>query len=252
MGSESPLVSVVTPLYNAERYIEETLRSVMEQSLDDWECLVIDDCSTDGGPSIVRSLVEEDPRIRLLSLETNSGAGASRNAGIEASRGRFIAFLDSDDAWEPEKLEKQTAFMTETASPFSFTDYRKIAEDGSDLGRTVRCRKRLTYSRQLLTNYVGCSTAMYDTKFYGKRYFPLIRKRQDFALWLDLLSDGAAGRGLSEPLTRYRVRSSGLSGNKLELVRHNWLLYRDVLGFGRIKSAYYVLWNIAIKILGRR
>ena len=178
MPTESPLVSIVTPLYNAAPYIEETIRSVLSQSFADWEYIIVDDDSTDEGPDIIRRMAREEPRIKFISLPINSGAGMSRNEGIKASRGKYIAFLDSDDAWEPDKLARQTAFMTETNTPFTFTDYRKIAEDGSDLGRTVKCRHRLTYSRQLLTNYVGCSTAMYDTHFYGKRYFPSIRKRQ--------------------------------------------------------------------------
>lgn len=252
MVDKKPLVSVITPLYNAESFIEATIRSVQSQTFTDWEYIIIDDVSTDGGPEIVRRIAQEDSRIKLLSLPINSGAGISRNTGIEAARGRYLAFLDSDDIWEPEKLTRQIAFSTDSKAPFTFTDYRKIAEDGSDLDKIVKCRTNLTYSRQLLTNYVGCSTAMYDTDFFGKKYFPLIRKRQDFGLWLNLLSGGVEGKGIPEVLTRYRVRDSGLSGNKLELVHHNWLLYRDVLGFRRMKSAYYVLWNIAIKIFRRR
>jgi teichuronic acid biosynthesis glycosyltransferase TuaG len=249
---DNPLVSVITPLYNAEFFISETIESVKNQELQDWELLIIDDCSTDKGPDIVESYAREDRRIKLISLPENGGAGICRNAGIEASRGRYLAFLDSDDVWLPGKLMRQLEFMKRFAAPFSFTHYRQIGEDGTRTDRIIECPVRLTYKKQLKTNFVGCSTAVYDSRFYGKRYFPEIRKRQDYGLWLDLLKDGTVGLGVQEALTEYRVRKSGLSGRKLELIRHNWLLYRKVLGFSGIRSVYYLGWNIGIKLLGRR
>ena len=250
--SDKPVVSIITPLYDAGVYIAETIESVIHQEFTDWEYLIVDDCSTDNGPAIAEKYAATDSRIRVIQLQENAGAGVSRNAGIEASRGRFIAFLDSDDKWLPSKLSRHLDFMKTNDVPFSFTDYILTAEDGTDLGHIVRCRKTLSYRRQLKTNYVGCSTVVIDTDFYGKRYFPEIRKRQDFGLWLELLKSGPPALGFSEALTVYRVRKTGLSGRKVELVKHNWLLYREVLAFGPIRSAYYLCWNIAIKILGGR
>ena len=249
---ENPLVSIITPLYNAEDYSSDTSKSVFAQNYPDWEYIIVNDGSTDNGPQIAADHAGNDPRVKILQLNGNAGAGVSRNAGISAAKGRYIAFLDSDDIWMPQKLSRQLDYMNETKAVFSFTDYRQITESGEPTDRVIRCRNRLTYRRQLKTNYVGCSTAIYDTDYYGKRYFPEIRKRQDFGLWLDLLKDGTTGYGLSEVLTEYRVRNTGLSGRKIELIKHNWRLYREVLGFSAIRSLYYLVWNIAIKVLGRR
>lgn len=250
--SNSPLVSIITPLYNAEAYISKTIESVLNQTFADWELIIVDDTSTDSSPAIAEGYVEKDERIRLIRLPENAGAGISRNAGIDAAQGRYLAFLDSDDVWLPKKLAYQIKFMEQHSAPFSFSYYRQITEDGQRTNNIVKCPPRLTYRKQLKTNYVGCSTAVYDSGFYGKRYFPDIRKRQDYGLWLELLREGAIGLGIQEPLTEYRIRKSGLSGRKLELIQHNWLLYRNVLGFSAIRSSYYLGWNIGIKLLGRR
>ncbi len=246
------MLTVVTPLYNSAQYIDDAIRSVVSQTFRDWEYLIVDDCSTDEGPEIAEAYCRTDSRIRLIRLSENSGAGICRNRGIEESRGRYIAFLDSDDLWLPDKLEIQLSVMKNHHISFTFTDYRKMNEEGVLSKQVVTCRETLSYRRQLKTNYVGCSTAVYDTQYYGERYFPVIRKRQDYGLWLNLLESGPPGRGIPTVLTHYRVRTGGLSGNKLELIRHNWNLYRSVLGFSRVLSAYYVFWNIVIKIFGKR
>ncbi len=252
MKAETPMVSIITPLFNSAPYIESAICSVISQTFKDWEYLIVDDCSTDDGRAITEAYCSKDSRICLIRLSENSGAGICRNRGIEESRGRYIAFLDSDDLWLPNKLETQLSFMENHNTAFSFTDYRKMNEEGILTDQVVKCRGTLSYRRQLKTNYVGCSTAVYDTYFYGKRYFPEIRKRQDFGLWLNLLENSPSARGVPEVLTHYRVRTDGLSGNKIELIRHNWNLYRTVLSFSRVKSAYYVFWNIVIKIFGKR
>ena len=252
MRRESPLVSIVTPLYNSERFILSTMQSVLQQTYQNWEHIVVDDCSTDRGAEIVEELSKKDERVKLVRLEINSGAGEARNEGIRQAKGRYIAFIDSDDLWLPDKLDLQLKMMIDEQCPLSFTFYRKIDEDDRDLKRITRSPLRLSYRTQLKTNFIGCSTAIYDSLYYGKRYFPIIRKRQDYALWLNLLEEGVPGRGLPVAATLYRVRRSGLSGNKLELVKHNWALYREVLGFGRLRSAYFLVWNIIIKVIARR
>ncbi|WP_355662382.1 glycosyltransferase family 2 protein [Halomonas salifodinae] len=242
-------VTVVTPIYNSERFLDKAIESVFEQSFSDWEMVAVDDCSSDGSAELVRRYAERDSRVRLIQLDKNSGAAVARNVAIEEAKGRYIAFLDSDDLWLPEKLEKHIDFIEETGAALSYTAYEKITEAGERTGVVVTPPESLTYDDLLKSNRIGCLTAIYDTKKIGKVTMPLIRKRQDYGLWLKILRDSGPAIGLCEPLSLYREREGSISSNKVEMVKYHWSLFRDIEGLSRVKSAYYLSCNIWNKVL---
>lgn len=231
-------VSIITPSYNSCFFIEKTIQSVINQTYLDWELIIIDDCSPDNSVEVISKYVEQDERIKLIVLEKNSGAAVARNQGIEEANGRFIAFLDSDDSWHPEKLSKQVKFMLENDYAFTYTAYHKVDENGIYLS-PVNIPLKTSYNELLKTCVIGCLTAMYDTKKLGKVYFPLIRKRQDFALWLKVLKVEAYAYGLNEDLANYTVRSDSISANKFKAAQYNWHLYRNIEKLSILKSLYY-------------
>lgn len=232
-----PVVSVVMPVYNGERFVESSIRSVLAQTFVDWELVVVDDASDDASPQIVRRFAKQDERIRLVQLERNGGAAVARNAAIDLSRGRYLAFLDGDDLWVPHKLERQVAFMQENGVAFSYGAYDRVDENGDCLS-AVGVPAKLRYCDLLKTCYIGCLTAMYDTNVFGRRYMPLIRRRQDYALWLELLRDGGTAMGLNQVLGVYRVRSGSISSNKASTSLYTWRMYREVEGLSLSRSAW--------------
>jgi teichuronic acid biosynthesis glycosyltransferase TuaG len=233
-----PRVSVIMPAFNSAPYIEEAIRSVQAQTVGDWELVVADDGSTDETAEIVRRMNDNDNRVKLLCLGGRQGPARARNAAIEAAKGRFIAFLDSDDVWKPEKLERQIAFMREQDVAFSFTAYDRIDEQGESHG-TVQAPRPVTYRQLLSYCVIGCLTAVYDTEKLGKQFMPDIPKRQDYALWLQILKQLDRAWPIDESLAVYRVRRGSVSSNKLLAARHNWRLYRDIEKLGFVRSAYY-------------
>ena len=237
----SPLVSVVMPAYDAAGFISESISSVINQTYENWELLVIDDASGDDTPALVERLMEEDERIRLHSLPANQGAGFARNIGIKASEGEFIAFLDADDLWKPQKLQKQLSFMEKEAAAVCYSSYELIDEKGQSLNRMIKAKKFLSFQKLLRANYVGNLTGIYNAKKLGKIYCPLIRKRQDWGLWLLALQKAGGAKGISEPLAAYRVRKNSISGNKWEMLQYNYKVYRKVLGFSAFKSSFWIL-----------
>ena len=241
------LISIITPVYNADKYLASQMASVHAQTHSNWEHILVDDCSTDGSESLIRAAQEKDPRIKYYRLESNSGAGIARNKAIEMAKGTYIAFLDSDDQWYPEKLEKQLNFMQKNGYHFTFTDYDMVDENGQKLSRYVKCKPTVTYKGALFKNPIGCLTVMYDVNFFGKQYMPSIRKRQDYALWLKLLKK-TNGYGLSECLASYRMGNPSISANKLDLVKYEWKIYRDVEGFSLFKSSFYLVSAIVLKL----
>ncbi|MTI64687.1 glycosyltransferase family 2 protein [Methylophaga sp.] len=232
------VVSTIMPLHNAADFVEQAIKSVLDQTFQDWELLIIDDKSTDGSVEIVKSFVSSDNRIKLIQLEQNSGAAVARNTGFEAAKGRYIAFLDSDDIWLPEKLEKQIHFMQKTACPFTYTAYGKINEQGQWLGK-VGVPEDATYKSLLKTCFIGCLTVMIDTAYFGKVTMPLLRKRQDYGLWLQLLKQAEKAKGLPEVLAHYRVHKASISANKLHTATYTWRLYREVENLSLPASIYY-------------
>ncbi|MBF7731161.1 glycosyltransferase family 2 protein [Pseudomonas sp. N040] len=238
MQQQSPVaVSIISPVFNSSRFLRETLESVKAQTREDWELICVDDGSSDDSAAVVESFAARDCRIRLIRLGQNSGAAVARNVGIDAARGRYIAFLDSDDLWLPHKLETQLEFMRHKQAAFSFTAYDRVDEYNYHL-RRVDVPSRLTYEQMLTACYIGCLTAIYDTAHFGKQHMPLMRKRQDYGLWLQLLKKVDCAHGLQEVLARYRVRPHSLSAKKLGTARYTWRVYHELEGFGAWKSHY--------------
>ncbi|QGG47202.1 glycosyl transferase family 2 protein [Heliorestis convoluta] len=190
--------------------------------------LIVDDCSRDNTYELLLEQSQVDNRIRPIRLSTNRGPAVARNTSITQARGRYIAFVDSDDLWLPHKLEKQLAFMKNHNISFSFTEYSIIKEDGSETSSIVKIPKKIDYIGLLKNTIIGCSTVMIDLEKAGIVQMPNLRARQDTALWLNLLKKGFIAYGLQEPLTKYRKVKGSVSSNKLKMMRQNWRLYRDI------------------------
>lgn len=235
-----PNISVVLPLFNAKETISRSVLSVQSQTIEDWELIIIDDCSTDSSIIIVEELAKSDSRIKILRLNSNSGAAVARNAGIREAQGRYIAFLDSDDIWLPEKLERQLEFMRKTGAPFIFSAYRKVDELGGFVG-VMGVPKKVSYHALLKSCVIGCLTAMYDTHIFGKVEMPLIRKRQDLGLWLKLLKLTDYAYGQNEVLAEYTVRKGSISSDKKSASYFQWKLYRDIENLSFPKAGYYFI-----------
>jgi glycosyltransferase involved in cell wall biosynthesis len=231
-----PLVSVIMPAFNAERFIEESIESALAQTFGDIEVLVADDASTDRTRAIVEALAKRDSRIRLLKAERNGGPAAARNRAIRAASGRYISFLDSDDRWLAHKLERQISAMRANEWAFSFSGYEVIGSDGAIRGR-VGAPDLVSYHQLLSNNVVSCLTAIYDSAVVGKVFAPSIG-RSDLGLWLRILRKVGEGRGINEILAQYRVHSTSFSMQKRQVARQNWQLYRQE-GFGVLRSLWH-------------
>lgn len=223
------LVSVVMPTYNCASFIEESILSVINQTLTDWELLIVDDCSTDNTYEVLKPYLDKYTNIRYTVLKENGGPAVARTEAIRMACGKYVAFLDSDDLWEPDKLEKQIAFMKETGAAFSCTAYRQIDETGNRLNKVLVPPEKTDYNTMLrLSDPVGNLTVMYDQEILGKYEVPPIKKRNDFALWLRILRDAPYCAGMPDVLGSYRIRSNSVSSNKLKLAKFHWQLYREI------------------------
>ena len=227
------------PAYNCADYIAESIRSVQNQSYRNWELIVADDNSTDGTVDAVRSMAADDNRIHLLETDINLGPAAARNRAINAAQGDYIAFLDSDDIWYPDKLSRQISFMEQMEYDFTYTAYEKINERSEKMGIVVSAPKSVNYSSMLYRgDPIGNLTVVYDSTKLGKFYVPDIKKRNDFALWLKMMHDCKCAYGLNEVLASYRVRAGSISSTrKSELLKYYWELYRDIERLSNIKSS---------------
>lgn len=234
------LVSVITPVYNRSATLEQCMESVMNQSYTNWEMLLVDDCSTDNSLEIIMAYAKRDPRIKAIELDKNGGAAIARNKAIEAAKGRFIAFLDSDDLWHPDKLARQVSFSKQHEAALTHTAYEWMDGAGKLTGKVIKAPNRLTYHKMLTSNYIGCLTAMYDTSVIGEKvYMPEVAKRQDYALWLKILRPGRTAYFLNETLASYRMGHDSLSSNKMDTILYYYRILRDIEGLGRIKAGYY-------------
>ena len=221
------LVSIITPTYNSEKYIAQTIRSVQSQSYSNWEMIIVDDCSSDKTESIIMDFINNDSRISFYQLQKNSGAGVARNQAVDLAKGRYIAFLDSDDLWKPEKLQKQITFLELNNLPFTFSFYECIDEEGAPLNLRVEAPKTLKYWQLFFSNFVGNLTGVYDTHFFGKIPISNIRKRQDWMVWLTVLKKVRFAEVVPESLAFYRVRKDSISASKWKLIQHNFAVYRQ-------------------------
>lgn len=241
------LVSIITPVYNSEKYLAENIASVQSQTYANWEHILVDDCSTDKSADIILQCAAQDSRIKYIKLLKNSGAGIARNTAIKAAKGKYIAFLDSDDLWHPDKLKKQITFMEKNECYFSFTSYDIINEKGSVIKKNVEAKKTITYQVALYKNPIGCLTVIYDVQFFGKQLMPSIRKRQDYALWLKLLKTTNA-YGINESLASYRKTTNSISSNKWNLIRYEWKIYREEEKLSLLSSSFYLFSAIVLKL----
>ncbi|AEX20711.1 glycosyl transferase family protein [Vibrio sp. EJY3] len=229
------LVSIVMPTYNSEKTVSESIQSVRSQTYKNWELIIVDDRSTDNTWKVIQTYADKYDNIHVYQNKENLGAGASRNFAIKKAKGRFIAFLDSDDLWMENKLSEQIPFMIENGYPLTYTHYTRF--NGTGELNVVTAPEYITYNKLIYSNVIGCLTAVYDTKSLGKRYMPLIRKRQDMGLWLDILKDTPKAYCLPKPLAKYRM-DTGMTANKLTVLSYQWRFYRDVVGLSLPKSLF--------------
>ena len=238
MKGADKLVSIIVPVYNAGAYIEETIDMVRAQTYENWELILVDDCSEDESRKKIEGRQEQD-RIRLIAKKSNEGAARARNTGIEAARGRYIAFLDADDVWAPEKLEKELAFMESRQAAFVFTAYEFGDEKARGTGRVVHVPPVLSYEKALSRTVIFTSTVLLDTQKTGRERIRMPEvKSEDTATWWKLLRSGFTACGLDEVLTVYRRPAKSLSSNKLEAVRRIWNLYRRQENLSLWKSGF--------------
>lgn len=241
-------VSIVVPVYHAERFIEETMDCVMAQTYTDWELLLVVDGPTDPTAEVIRKFIEEkkENRIQLFIQEQNQGAALARNRGVAEAIGRYIAYLDADDLWKPEKLERELAFMKSKDAAFVFTGYEFADEGGVGTGKVVRVPEKLTYKEALKNTTIFTTTVMFDTEKLDKSMLEMPNmKSEDTALWWKILRMGYDAYGLDENLVYYRRPSTSLSSNKLEAIRRIWNLYRKAEKLSIPYSCYnFCFWAV--------
>ncbi|CEI73873.1 MULTISPECIES: glycosyltransferase family 2 protein [Romboutsia] len=233
-----PLVSIITPVYNAERFLGDTIKSIQNQTYKNWELVLVDDCSKDKSSDMIKEFQANDDRIRYIKLEKNSGASVSRNTGIKNAKGRFIAFVDSDDIWQPEKLKIQIEYMLENKLGFTFTSYRYMKEDGRLTKKVAKAPKKINYKGLLKNTIIGCSTVVIDKEIVGEFSMPLVRRGQDTATWLQILKTQDYAYGIEKDLVNYRLVGDSLSSNKIKALKRTWNTYRNVEKLSVLKSSY--------------
>lgn len=242
------LVSVIIPTYNCGAFIGKTIESVQAQTYTDWEMVIVDDCSADNTREVVERYAEKDHRIHYHILPENSGAAVARTKAMQLANGNFMAFLDSDDLWMPDKLQRQLDFMQKNNYAFTCTAYEQIDEDGNLLNKTVKTVEKTNYNRLLLDCPVGNSTVMYNVDAIGKFEVPNIRKRNDDALWLAMLKKEQYIYGMPDVLMQYRIRKNSISSNKLQLIKYHWILYREIEHLNVFRSAFHICWWCLLKV----
>lgn len=237
-------VSIITPTFNSERFIAETILSVQAQTYKDWEMIIVDDCSTDRTAEIVASFQEKDSRIKYLYNSTNKGSAFSRNIAIQKAKGKWIAFLDSDDLWHPEKLEKQIEFMTRNDIHFSYTNYCEIDESSKEVGVLISGPEVITNKLMRAYCWPGCLTVMYDAEFLGLMQTAEIKINEEYALWIKI-SSVANCHLLDENLAKYRRHNNSLTDKSyLELTKWHYIMFRVAEGKNIISSLLLTLGNL--------
>ena len=242
------LVSVITPNYNCAGFIGGAIESVLSQTYRNWEMIIVDDCSSDQSCDIIESYIEKDCRIRLFKMASRSGSAFCRNLAIERSKGEFVAFLDSDDLWMPQKLDEQLRFMVANESDFCFTEYEHIDESGKSLGVKAKTIRVLTYNRMLYHCYPGCLTVVYNQKTIGKVFAGDVKKNSDHALFLRVLRRANNAMGHACLLARYRIRRGSISRNPWSIIQPYYTVLHDFEGVGPLKSAFCVFSHAFIKL----
>lgn len=241
MSTREPTVSVVIPLYNAVRYLEQAIASVQKQTWTDWEIIIVDDASTDGSTALAVELAASDPRIRLFMNERNCGVVESRNRGIREARGLWVAMLDSDDFWAPTKLEKQLALAQKTGADIIFCSYDLIDGEGRAFGKSFIVPESTSLEDTLIRSVISCSTALVRLNVLLEHPFRMGYAHEDLVLWLELLSSGVRAAGCREVLACYRVLENSRSGNKLIAAAGRWDIYRNYMHLPFFRSLFLLL-----------
>ena len=239
-----PSVSIITPCYNSQNYLDKMISSIVSQTFDSWELIVVDDCSTDKSINVIKKFLKKDNRIKFFKLTKNSGAAVARNNSINNSKGKYIAFIDSDDLWEMNKLHEQLFFMKDNNIHFSFTAYIIIDDNGNSTGKTVDSSQTGSFSyKDMLAKKatLGCSTVMLNKKtFEDLLNMPLLRTGQDYAFWLKLLKNtNQEAFILPIAFTQYRINPKSISRNKLKKAKRQWAIYRNNENLNFVTSLYY-------------
>ncbi len=235
-----PLVSVIMPSFNAEKYIAASIESVLQQTYGNWELIITDDCSSDRTPEIAQSYSEQDHRINFVVAKQHSGIAQTRNQSIARAKGRFMAFIDNDDLWVPNKLEKQVDFILKHGFAFVYSAYELINEDGTPKGKTIQTAGVINYNKYLRNTIIGSGTIMLDLEKTGSLQMPNNATSDDMALWCKILKDGHNAYPMKEVLMKYRVRNNSASANKLKAAKDVWLVYRkqEKLPFFRAMACF--------------
>lgn len=234
------LVSIVTPTFNSEKYIRETIASVQNQSYTNWKMIIVDDCSGDNTVAIVKELQKQDSRIKLILSKKNSGPAISRNKGIQEVSGKYMTFLDADDIWFPNFIKNSIETIKKTGIHFVFSSYKRSNEDLEFVYSDFIVPERVTYTDILKTNSISCLTAFLDIEVLGKKFMPEVYKRQDMGLWLRYLKEITYAYGIKEPQAIYRIRQNSLSRKKSDLLKYQWQFYRRVENLSFISSLYFM------------
>ena len=235
------LVTIITPSYNSENFIKDTIDSVISQTYQNWEMIIVDDRSNDHSAKYIKNLIKNDTRIKLIALDKNVGAAEARNKALEVANGRYIAFLDSDDIWLPEKLEKQLDFMKKNDHAFTFTSYVPVSENGTEEYSIVSVPLEIDYSGYCKNTIIGCLTVMIDKEKTGNFRMPNIKSSHDMALWLLIMKRGFKAYGLNEVLAKYRLVSTSNTSKKYEAVVDVWKVYREIEKLPFITSSWYFM-----------
>ena len=237
---EENKVSIIIPVYNAEKFIGKTIESVLNQTYKNWEILIFNDKSKDNSLKIIKKYSEKDKKIKFVDSKENVGVVAARNKLIEIATGEFIAFLDADDYWKQNKLEKQIKFMLKNNALISCTEYTRVTEDEKEINDII-IKEIITYEDMLKNNYLGCLTVIYNANKLGKRYFKEREKNEDYVLWLEIVKETKIIFGLKENLAFYRVLNNSRSSNKIKAAKDRWNVYRKIERLSLFKSIYYFL-----------
>jgi len=235
------LVSIITPTYNSAKFVAETIQSVQNQTYQNWEMIIVDDGSSDETESVVLSIIQNDNRIQFHKLSQNSGPAVARNTGIEKASGAYMTFIDADDIWFPTFIENNIKTIQETGIPFVFSSYRRANEQLEFIYSDFIVPHKVSYTDILKSNSISCLTAFLYIKKLGKKYMPLIRKRQDMGLWLNYLKVIPFAHGIQETQAIYRIRENSLSRKKSDLIKYQWQFYREVEKLNVFQATYYML-----------
>lgn len=235
------LVSIITPTFNSAKYIAETIQSVQNQTYQQWEMIIVDDGSSDETLSIIQQIQKTEARIQLVIQPKNVGPAVTRNNGISLAQGKYLTFLDADDIWFPDFVQNSIATIQQTNIAFVFSSYRRSDETLNFIYSDFIVPQEVTYTDILKTNSISCLTAFLDISVLGKKYMPIIHKRQDMGLWLQYLKEIPFAYGIQEPKAIYRIRKNSLSRKKSDLIKYQWQFYRKVENLSVSQSIYYMV-----------